>query len=124
MAQREDYYHLLGVKRQATPDEIRKAYRRLARKYHPDVNPGDKGAEEKFKQISEAYDVLSDAKKQCAMRPGRERGAAASISGVLIGASLRAEVLLPERKRAEGAEAFVISSAIFSVVRALRVKRR
>ena len=64
MAQREDYYKVLGVKRNATQDEIRKAYRRLARKYHPDVNPGDKSAEEKFKQLSEAYDVLSDAKKR------------------------------------------------------------
>jgi DnaJ-class molecular chaperone len=59
MAQREDYYKTLGVKRAATADEIRKAYRRLARKYHPDLNPGDKAAEEKFKQLSEAYDVLS-----------------------------------------------------------------
>jgi molecular chaperone DnaJ len=64
MAQREDYYKVLGVKRGATQDEIRKAYRRLARKYHPDVNPGDKAAEEKFKQLSEAYDVLSDQKKR------------------------------------------------------------
>ncbi|MBO0858133.1 MAG: molecular chaperone DnaJ [Chloracidobacterium sp.] len=64
MAQREDYYKTLGVKRAATQDEIRKAYRRLARKYHPDLNPGDKSSEEKFKQLSEAYDVLSDPKKR------------------------------------------------------------
>src|SRR5262245_17970763 len=64
MAQREDYYKTLGIKRTASQDEVRKAYRRLARKYHPDVNPGDKSAEEKFKQISEAYDILSDQKKR------------------------------------------------------------
>ena len=55
---------ILGVKRDAKPEEIKKAYRRLARKYHPDVNPGDKSAEERFKQMSEAYDVLSDPKKK------------------------------------------------------------
>src|SRR5213596_2958830 len=61
---KEDYYKILGVKRDAKPDEIKKAYRRLARKYHPDVNPGDKAAEERFKQMSEAFDVLSDPKKR------------------------------------------------------------
>ena len=61
---REDYYKVLGVARTASQDEIKKAYRRLARKYHPDVNPGDKSAEEKFKQISEAFEVLSDTKKR------------------------------------------------------------
>jgi molecular chaperone DnaJ len=64
MAQREDFYKVLGVKRGASQDDIRKAYRRLARKYHPDVNPGDKTSEEKFKQLSEAYEVLSDSKKR------------------------------------------------------------
>ncbi len=60
----KDYYATLGVKKTASPDEIRKAFRKAARKYHPDVNPGDKKAEEKFKEISEANDVLSDEKKR------------------------------------------------------------
>src|ERR1700719_3723149 len=61
---KKDYYEILGVKKNASADEIRKAFRKLARKYHPDVNPGDKGAEEKFKALSEANDVLSDPKKR------------------------------------------------------------
>src|SRR5690349_22670604 len=61
---KKDYYETLGIKKSASADEIRKAFRKLARKYHPDVNPGDKTAEEKFKAISEANDVLSDPKKR------------------------------------------------------------
>src|SRR5438046_2569309 len=61
---KKDYYETLGVKRSASVDDIRKAFRKLARKYHPDVNPGDKAAEEKFKALSEANDVLSDPKKR------------------------------------------------------------
>ncbi|MDD2710217.1 MAG: molecular chaperone DnaJ [Verrucomicrobiae bacterium] len=61
-----EYYELLGVSRQASADEIKKAYRKMALKYHPDRNQGDKAAEEKFKQISEAYDVLSDPDKRAA----------------------------------------------------------
>ncbi|HET7287416.1 MAG TPA: DnaJ domain-containing protein, partial [Pyrinomonadaceae bacterium] len=64
MANKQDYYEILGIKRDAKPEEIKKAYRRLARKYHPDVNPGDKAAEERFKAMSEAHDVLSDPKKR------------------------------------------------------------
>ena len=60
----KDYYATLGVSRDAKPEEIRKAYRRLARKYHPDVNPGNKAAEEKFKELSEAYEILGDEKKR------------------------------------------------------------
>jgi molecular chaperone DnaJ len=63
MAQ-QDYYQTLGVARDAAEDEIRKAYRKLARKHHPDLNPGDKAAEDRFKKVQEAYDVLSDAKKK------------------------------------------------------------
>lgn len=63
MAKR-DYYSVLNVSRSATPEELKKAYRKLAMQYHPDKNPGDKKAEEKFKEVNEAYDVLSDAKKR------------------------------------------------------------
>ena len=61
---KQDYYDLLGVERKASAKDIRTAFRKLARKYHPDLNPGDKSAEEKFKQLQEAYDVLSDSKKR------------------------------------------------------------
>src|SRR5437763_12911932 len=60
----KDYYKILNVARGASADEIKKAFRKLARKYHPDVNPGDKKSEEKFKEINEAYEVLSDPDKR------------------------------------------------------------
>ena len=64
MAEKRDYYEVLGVERNANADEIKKAYRKAAIKYHPDKNPGDKEAEEKFKEAAEAYDVLSNPEKR------------------------------------------------------------
>ena len=64
MADKRDYYEVLGVGKTATADEIKSAYRKLAMKYHPDRNPGDKAAEEKFKEAAEAYDVLHDPEKR------------------------------------------------------------
>src|SRR5690349_1187723 len=60
-AKSKDYYEVLGIKRGAPEDQIKQAYRKLARKFHPDLNPGDKAAEERFKELQEAYDVLSDS---------------------------------------------------------------
>lgn len=64
MPSKRDYYEVLGLDREAAPEEIKKAYRKLARQYHPDVNPGDKESESKFKEAKEAYDVLSDPQKK------------------------------------------------------------
>ncbi|HHW00505.1 MAG TPA: molecular chaperone DnaJ [Clostridiaceae bacterium] len=64
MADKRDYYEVLGLDRNASEEDIKKAYRKLAKKYHPDLNPGDKAAEAKFKEINEAYEVLSDPKKK------------------------------------------------------------
>ena len=64
MATKRDYYEILGVEKNATAEEIKKAYRKVAIKYHPDKNPGDKHAEESFKELSEACEVLSDADKR------------------------------------------------------------
>ena len=66
MAEKRDYYEILGVGRGATADEVKKSYRKLAIQYHPDKNPDDAGAEEKFKELGEAYDVLGDADKRAA----------------------------------------------------------
>ena len=76
---KKDFYEILGVSKSSTPDEIKKAYRKVAMQYHPDRNPGDKAAEEKFKEAAEAYEILSDAEKRAqydrfghqAFAPGR-----------------------------------------------------
>src|ERR1700712_4732684 len=64
MATKRDYYEVLGVGRTATPEDLKKSYRKMAIQFHPDKNPGDKKAEERFKELSEAYEVLSDPKKR------------------------------------------------------------
>lgn len=69
--EKRDYYEVLGVDKNATPEQIKKAYRKLALKYHPDRNPGNKEAETKFKEAAEAYDVLSDPDKREKYEIGR-----------------------------------------------------
>ena len=64
MAEKRDYYEVLGVSKDASPSQLKSAYKKLAIKYHPDKNPGSKTAEEKFKEAAEAYDVLSDPQKK------------------------------------------------------------
>src|SRR5689334_17734511 len=61
---KRDYYEVLGISKSASADDIKKSYRKVAMQYHPDRNPGDKGAEEKFKEAAEAYEVLSDGNKK------------------------------------------------------------
>ena len=92
----KDYYKTLGVKRTANEQELKQAYRRLARKYHPDVNPGDKAAEERFKEVQEAYDVLRDKGQAAQVRPvrcgvaaGRRDVAAGVGPGAASGAASR-----------------------------------
>ena len=125
---KQDYYELLGVPRKAPQKEIRQAYRKLARKYHPDLNPGDKSSEEKFKQVQEAYDVLSDTKKRqmydqfgfetpgAGGMPGRRRRRRTCIS--ISADSISAE------EAAGGGRVFAIFSASFSAEAAARPRRQ
>ena len=76
----KDFYKTLGVSNDVSAAELKKVYRKLARKYHPDSNPGDKAAEEKFKEISEAYDVLSDQQKRKEYDQIRAMGSGARFS--------------------------------------------
>jgi len=85
MAARPDYYKTLGIDKKASPEDIKKAYRKLARQYHPDRNPGDKAAEERFKQVSEAHDVLSDADKRKQYDRGGLFGAGSPFGGGAAG---------------------------------------
>jgi molecular chaperone DnaJ len=85
MSQQKDYYRVLGVSEAATADEVRKAYRKLAKKYHPDANPGDKSATERFKEISEAHSVLSDAAKRKQYDRLRKYGAFGGAPGTARG---------------------------------------
>ena len=113
---KQDYYELLGVSRKAAQKEIRAAYRKLARKYHPDLNPGDKSSEEKFKQVQEAYDVLSDTKKrQMYDQFGFETPGAGGVPGRARAEtciSILGDSILEEAVAARAAvRAFAISSA-------------
>ena len=83
MAEKRDYYEVLGVQKNANADEIKKAYRKAAIQFHPDKNPGDKEAEEKFKEAAEAYDVLSNPDKRARYDQFGHAGmsGAAAISG-------------------------------------------
>ena len=99
----KDYYNILGVDKKASQKDIKAAYRRLARQYHPDVNPGDKASEERFKEINEAYEVLNDTEKRqkyeqwCGNKPCNYTSSPGPIH---YAASFPSIVMLPHHARA------------------------
>ena len=106
MADKRDYYEVLGVDKSADDATLKKAYRQLAKKYHPDVNPGDKEAEAKFKEATEAYSVLSDPDKR---RQYDQFGHAAFETAAVAEQAVSAALISP-------AQTWVISSEIFSEI--------
>mgnify|MGYP003465618083 CR=1 FL=1 len=88
---KRDYYEILGVSKNATADEIKKSYRKVAMQYHPDRNPGDKPAEEKFKEAAEAYDVLSNDDKRAKYDRFGHQGAAGGFGGGGYGGGMNME---------------------------------
>ncbi len=88
MAEKRDYYEVLGVAKTAANDEIKKAYRKLAMQYHPDRNPGNKEAEEKFKEATEAYEILSDEKKRSQYDQFGFQGVHSDFADVLEGLAI------------------------------------
>src|SRR3989337_1338059 len=112
---KQDFYELLVVPRKAAQKDIRQAYRKLARKYHPDLNPGDKSAEEKFKQIQEAYEVLSDSKKRQIYdqfgfyAPGYQGGPPRATCAWILAASILAATAAARVSATSSASSFAAS---------------
>jgi len=100
----DELYKALGVDRKASDEEIKKAYRKLARQYHPDRNPGDPKAEEKFKEVSAAHDVLADAEKRMIVATLKKCGGNKTRAAALLGVSLKTLYNRLNGYRAQGLE--------------------